>query len=143
MKLLLDEGLPVQVLVPLRLNAGHEFVHIDELEWKSKGDTFLFPDAAGKGFEGVLALDVDQLTIKKEWEALRRSGLHHISVRQGRNVVGKKGLARTIASFVAAMPWVLEDLIAADEQQIVELRMLNNSARHTALAARAAYPPTK
>jgi predicted nuclease of predicted toxin-antitoxin system len=90
MKLLLDEGLPVQLLVPLRLNTGHEFLHVNDLQWKSKGDTFLFPDAAGRGFDGLLALDVDQLTVKKKWKALRKSGLHHVSMRQGSSVAAER-----------------------------------------------------
>lgn len=136
MKLLLDEGLPVQLLEPLELNKEHGFAHVDGLKWKSKGDTFLFPDAVGKGFDGILALDVDQLTIKREWKALRKSRLHHVSLRQGRTVSGRKGVARIIASFVVAMPWVLEHLHQAEEQQIVEVRLLGNASRHEAFDAR-------
>jgi hypothetical protein len=33
MRVLVDEGMPVQVLPPLRLNKQHEFDHIDELKW--------------------------------------------------------------------------------------------------------------
>lgn len=36
MRVLVDEGMPVQVLPPLRLNKRHEFDHIDELKWKGK-----------------------------------------------------------------------------------------------------------
>ncbi len=142
MKFLLDEGLPVQLLGPLRRNTPHEFRHVEELKWKKKGDTFLYPDASARGFEGVLALDVDQLVIKKEWEAIRRSGIHHISLRQGRTVKGKKGLARVIGSFIAAMPWILDDLASADEQQIVEVSLFGNSARHKSFDAKS-YPPSQ
>jgi hypothetical protein len=42
MRFLLDEGLPVQLLGPLRLNKPHEFHHVNELLWKGKQDQFLF-----------------------------------------------------------------------------------------------------
>jgi hypothetical protein len=34
MRVLVDEGMPVQVLEPLRLNRGHRFDHVNELRWK-------------------------------------------------------------------------------------------------------------
>ena len=61
MRVLVDEGMPVQVLPPLRLNRGHEFDHVEELNWKGKKDIPLFRDAAAKGYEAVLTLDLAQL----------------------------------------------------------------------------------
>jgi hypothetical protein len=58
MRVLVDEGMPVQVLEPLRLNKGHHFDHVNDLRWKGKGDVRLFQDAASKGYEAVLTLDV-------------------------------------------------------------------------------------
>jgi hypothetical protein len=130
MRVLLDEGLPVQLLSPLRRNLGHEFAHVDDLLWKSKEDPFLFRDAASRGFEAIVVLDLDQLVDPSEWQALRDAGLHHVSVRQGRRVQGKKGLARVMGSLIVAMPYVLEDLDAVDSQRIVEIALLAAGPRH-------------
>lgn len=74
MRILLDEGLPVQLLDPLRRNRGHEFAHVDGVGWKGKRDTNLFKDAAAKGYDAIVALDLDQLVDPEEWRALRDAG---------------------------------------------------------------------
>jgi hypothetical protein len=130
MRLLVDEGVPVQVLDPLRRNHGHAFQHVDELGWKGKQDEFLFDDARKGGFDGLLALDVDQLADPDECKRLRRAGLHHVSLRQGSRVKGRKGVARIIASTVVAMPYVLEDLQGVQGQRVVEISLLSGSPRH-------------
>ena len=61
MHVLVDEGMPVQVLDPLRLNKGHSFDHVEELKWKGKKDVPLFRDAAAKGYQVILTPDVSQL----------------------------------------------------------------------------------
>lgn len=122
--------MPVQLLQPLRLNRGHQFDHVDGLRWKGRLDQPLFSDAAGRGYHAVLTLDVNQLSDADECRALRRSGLHHISLQQGRSVRGVKGTARVIASVIAAMPYVLEDLDEADGQRIVELSLFSATRRH-------------
>jgi hypothetical protein len=83
---------------------------VDELGWKGKLDHNLFRDAASRGFDGLIVLDVDQLADPDLCRALKASGLHHISLRQGRRVKGKAGVARVIASIIGAMPYVLADL---------------------------------
>jgi hypothetical protein len=143
MKILLDEQLAVQLLDPLGRNRDHEFVHVDQLGWKGKKDKFLFPDAASKGFDAIVGLDVDQLADPDEWKSLRKSDLHHISVRQGRTVKGRKGLARVMASLIVAMPYVVEELAEADDQRIVEVTLLSSGVRHESFEARrerAGYP---
>lgn len=125
--------MPVQVLDPLRLNKGHRFDHVSDLRWKGKKDIPLFRDAASKGFEAVLTLDVAQLDSVDESRALRRSKLHHIGIQQGRSAQGIQGMARVIASVVAAMPYVLDDLDKADGQRIVELSLLKAARRHDIL----------
>jgi predicted nuclease of predicted toxin-antitoxin system len=97
MRVLVDEGMPVQVLAPLRLNKGHEFDHVDELRWKGKKDVPLFRDAAAKGYAAVLTLDLAQLDSAEESRALKRSGLHHVGIAQGRSAQGIKGIARVIS----------------------------------------------
>ena len=133
MRLLLDEGMPVQLLEPLRLNGPHDFRHVDELKWKGKKDPYLFQDAASKGFHALVALDVDQLADPGLCKALKASGLHHLSLRQGRTIRGKAGVARVIASIVAAMPYILDDIDAARGQRVVEIALLAATARHETL----------
>ena len=137
MRVLVDEGMPVQVLPPLRLNRGHEFDHVEELNWKGKKDIPLFRDAAAKGYEAVLTLDLAQLDSVEESRALRRSGLHHVGIAQGRSAQGIRGIARIISSVIVAMPYVLADLDEADGQRVVELSLLSASKRHTLLDPRA------
>lgn len=130
MQVLVDEGMPVQILGPLRQNRRHAFHHIDDLNWKGRLDQPLFEDASARGYEAILTLDVNQLSDVDECRALRRSGLHHISLQQGRTVRGLTGLARVIASVVVAMPYVLEDLEEAKDQRVVELSLLSAVRRH-------------
>jgi hypothetical protein len=143
MHVLVDEGMPVQLLPALRQNRGHVFDHVDELKWKGRLDQPLFAAAAERDYDAILTLDVNQLSDAGECRALRRSGLHHVSLQQGRSVRGLKGLARVIASVVVAMPYVVEDLEAAEGQQIVELAMLGAGRRHQVFDPRtevARYP---
>jgi hypothetical protein len=130
MRVLVDEGTPVQLLPPLRQNRGHVFDHVEELNWKGRLDQPLFAAAAERDYDAILTLDVNQLSDAGECRALRRAGLHHLSLQQGRSVKGLKGLARVIASVVVAMPYVVEDLEAAPGQRIVELSMLGAGRRH-------------
>lgn len=131
MRLLVDEGVPVQVLEPLRRNKGHEFVHIHDEGWDGRKDRFLFDHAKRRGFDALIVLDVDQLADPVEWRALKSSGLHHVSLRQGRTVRGATGLARVMASFIAAMPYVLADLEDVSGQRMVEIQLLAASGRHS------------
>jgi hypothetical protein len=58
-------------------------------------------------------------------------------------VRGLKGSARVIASVIAAMPYVLEDLSKAEGQRIVELALFSATRRHDLfdpLKERTRYP---
>jgi hypothetical protein len=127
---LVDEGVPVQVLEPLRRNRGHVFQHVAQIGWDGRKDQPLFASAADRGFDAIVAVDVDQLVEPAEWRALKRCGLHHISLRQGRTVKGRTGVARVLASLIVAMPYVLADLADVDSQRIVEVALLSAAARH-------------
>jgi PIN like domain len=136
MRVLVDEGMPVQVLPALRLNKQHEFDHIEDLHWKGKQDTQLFADAAARRYDAVLTLDLDELASVEEARALKRSGLHHIGIHQGRSAQGIRGIARVISSVIVAMPYVLADLDAANGQRIVELTLLSATRRHQTIDPR-------
>jgi hypothetical protein len=130
MRVLVDEGMPVQLIEPLRLNKGHAFDHVDQLHWKGKKDVSLFRDAAVKGYEVVLTLDLAQLDSIEESRALKRSGLHHVAIAQGRSAQGIRGMARVISSVIVSMPYVLADLESAAAQRVVELSLLAGTRRH-------------
>jgi hypothetical protein len=49
---------------------------------------------------------------------------------KGRSAQGIQGMARVIASVVAAMPYVLDDLDEADGQRVIELSLLKAARRH-------------
>lgn len=133
MRFVVDEGMPVQVVEPLKLNAPHRFDHVDDVKWKGKRDQFLFDDAAKRGYDALVTLDVDQLSDPELCRALKRSQLHHVSLRQGRSARGRAGVARVIASVTVAMPYILDDLSAATGQRIVEVALLSAGARHEML----------
>jgi hypothetical protein len=131
MRVLVDEAMPVQVVAPLRLNRGHQFDHVEDLNWKGRPDVALFRDAASKGYHAILTLDLAQLDSAEESRALKRSGLHHVGIGQGRSAQGIRGIARVIASVVVSLPYVLTELEEADGHRIVELSLLSPSRRHT------------
>jgi hypothetical protein len=142
-RLLVDEGVPIQALEPLRRNKGHEFDHVTELQWSGRLDVPLFQRAVKREYDGIIAVDVNQLAEPAEWRALKASKLHHISVGQGRTVRGAKGLARVLASLIVAMPYVLDELAEVDSQRIVEISLLSAAARHESYDPRrekARYP---
>ncbi|HEY2141813.1 MAG TPA: hypothetical protein VGG98_07120 [Solirubrobacteraceae bacterium] len=130
MRVLVDEGMPIQVIDPLCLNKGHQFDHVNDLGWKGKKDVLLFRDAASKGYQAVLTLDVAQLESVEESRALRRSKLHHIGIQQGRSAQGIRGMARVIASVVTSMPYVLDDLTKVEGQRVIALSLLSATRRH-------------
>jgi hypothetical protein len=71
--------------------AGYRAGTPDDLRWKGKKDQYLFTDAASRGFDALVVLDVEQLADPALCRALKRSGLYHVSLRQGRTVKGKTG----------------------------------------------------
>ena len=109
MRVLVDEGMPVQVLTPLRLNRGHEFDHVNDLRWKGKKDVLLFRDAASKGYDAILTLDVAQLESIEESRALKRSGLHQsVSSRADRRKASEEWLASSHpSSFACLTSWTI------------------------------------
>jgi len=138
-RLLLDENVPVQLLPALTcVLPAHAVEHIDELGWKGKKDRFLLPDAAAAGYHAIVTIDRRQLDDPEELKAIKVSGLHHITFSQGKGV---SGLARAIASLIAAMPPVMVELVAADGQRLVSVQALKSSRRHATIDPRKNPPP--
>jgi hypothetical protein len=128
---LLDEGVPVPLIEILAmLGPTHSFEHVNNVGWMGMKDPMLFQVAATAGYEAIVALDRNQLTSAAEWKALKRSGLHHISIRQTKATQGARGQMRVLASLAVAMPRALDDLSAASGGQIVEVTIISDSTRH-------------
>jgi len=138
-RLLLDENVPVQLLQALScVLPAHEVDHIDDLGWKGKKDRFLLPDAAAAGYEAIVTIDRRQLDDPEELKAIRLSGLHHVTFTQAQGV---SGLARSIASLIAAIPSIVVELVAADGQRLVRVRALKTGRRHDTIDPRKDPPP--
>ena len=140
MKLLLDEDVPVPLVPIIRhLLREHEVVHVSELNWNSKRDVPLYADARRRSFDAILTNDLSQLQDPDECDAIRRSGLHHITYEL-RN--GLDGLAMASASILAAIRHIIEVLEAAPSQRIVRIASLSPRRKTFTISNPATDPPS-
>jgi hypothetical protein len=70
----------------------------------------------GAGYHVLITRDRAQLSDPAECDAIKKSGLHHVRYKQG---TGASGLALALASLIAAMPVVAEELHKASSQRLV------------------------
>lgn len=144
MRPLLDEDVPTLLLPALqRVFPGHEVVHVDGLQWKSKKDLNLLADAAGRGFDAILTNDSKQLDDVDECRAIRDSRLRHIRYRQrtGRGESGGlNGLALAMGAILSAMRQVVRYLEQADGQRLVLIHEIRNERRHELIDPRTDPP---
>lgn len=145
MRLLLDEDVPKPLLSALqRVLIGHEVLHVDDLNWKSKKDVQLLPDAAARGFDAILTNDSRQLDDADECRAIRDSHMHHIRYRQqtGRGESGGlNGLALAMGAILAAIRQVVQELQDADGQRLVLIQEIRNERRHETTDPKFDPPP--
>jgi hypothetical protein len=140
-KILLDENTPVQLVEPLRLVLGpdHEVAHVNTLNWKSKKDRHLIPDAAKLGYEVLVTYDSNQLRDPEECKLIKRTGIHHVRFKQGQ---GRKGLGRAMGAVLAALPVVIDELELAKGQRLIHIHDLAASTkRHTSVDPAKSPPP--
>jgi hypothetical protein len=124
MRILIDENIPVQMLVMLRRPLpGHEVRHVSEIKWAGKKDLALLPDAAKRGFEAFLTKDGRQLEDPSETAAIKKSGMHHIRFSHGHK--GMAGLGLATGAVIASMPLLIRELEAVQGQQLVHVKGLN------------------
>ena len=127
MQVLLDEDVPIQTLEILRhVLRGHDVRHIHSIKWGGKKDVFLYRDAHAKGYDAIVTNDGHQMSDPAECREVKKSGMHRIAydVRPG-----LKGLAIAVASIVAAMPAIVEELEASDGQRLVSIMSLDHKKR--------------
>jgi hypothetical protein len=130
MLILLDEDVPEPVINVLRyLLRGHKVSHVHEIKWSGKSDIFLYRDARARGYSIVVTNDGHQMTDPDECSAVRKSGVHRVSYDQRS---GLKGLAVALASMVAAMPDIVNELDNAGGQRLVHIISIDaNRKRYT------------
>lgn len=124
MRLLVDENTAVQLLAPLRyVLPQHQVDHVTEVKWSGKKDVQLLLDAARKAYDVLLTKDGRQLEDPDETDSIKKAGIHHIRYSQKESGVG--GLALAIGAIIAAMPFVMRELDAADGQRLVHIQGLS------------------
>jgi hypothetical protein len=124
MKILLDEGVPEQVVAVLQhVLRGHQIDHVTRIGWSGKADKRLYPDAARRMYAVLVTNDAAQMDDPDECQAVKRSGIHRVSYRHKHK--GLRGLAVAVASMVAAMPDVVEELGNAGSQRLVAIEGIN------------------
>lgn len=118
MKILLDQHVPVPA-VPIisRVLLGHKVDHVELVGWGGKGDTFLYVDAAKRGYEAVVTNDKSQLNDPKECDAVKRSGIHRIGYTHMEQ--SKRGLGAAMAGLLAALPDAIQELETVGGQRLV------------------------
>lgn len=105
MRVLIDENTAVQLLNPLRsVLPGHRIDHITEVKWQGKKDRPVLADAKRARYDVFLTLDHSQLSDPGECDAIRKSGLHHVTYSQRQQ--GTIGLGLALGAVIAAMPLV-------------------------------------
>ncbi|MFT4306250.1 MAG: hypothetical protein QM604_05100 [Microbacterium sp.] len=109
MKLFLDENMPAKAVEPLRalFGARHEFETAHSLDVTGVDDVDLYPRVRAAGILAIVSKDERQLRNDVERRGLFDNGLSFIHL-QMKNVAGLKGLALTVASLTAGIPYVEE-----------------------------------
>ena len=98
MKVLLDEDVPQPwIRLVEHLLRGHEVRHVSQLEWSGKKDVPLISDAARRGFDAFVTQNIGQFNDPAECDAIKRSGMHHISYELPATGVRGLGLASACA----------------------------------------------
>jgi hypothetical protein len=140
-RILLDGAVPQTITGVLRsLLPGHEVDHAGDLGWQGMMDRDLLPAAVAAGYEVLVTAEADQLRDPEACRALRQAGLHHVRFPQdtGR---GLPGLARAMASLIAAMPALVAALDGAAGQRLVRIRGISPQGRF-AVTDPAVRPPS-
>lgn len=124
MKFFLDENETEAILPPLRtVFFDHEFVPASSLGTVGLDDQDLFPAVAEGGFDALITRDRNQLANPAERHSLHENGLHWIGHREP----GCRGLlliASITASYVAALPYIIEAMTSATEPTAFHVKNL-------------------
>lgn len=142
MRIFLDEDVPVQVAYFLRLvfegSSTTAIDHVDTVRWKGKKDRFLIPDCAKRGYDVFVTKDRSQMNDPEEVAVIRKAGIHHVTFKMDS---GRAGYARAVASIVAAMPAIVDELEAADGQRLVTIRKIDGNQKRHSVVDPSVNPP--
>lgn len=140
MKVLLDEDVPQPVISLVEhLLRGHQVAHVKGLDWSGKKDVPLIRDAARRGFRAFVTQNVGQFNVPSECDAIKRSGMHHISYEVPS---GLKGLGLASGALCAAIHPIVSELEAVPNQRIVKITGLDKSRKRYEVSDPALDPPS-
>lgn len=109
MKFFLDENLPVVAVPPLRAVFGdrHDFETAHSLGVTGVDDVDLYPRVRDAGVLAIISKDDRQLKVEVERRGLFENHLSFVHLRTT-TIAGRKGLALTVASLTAGIPYIEE-----------------------------------
>lgn len=140
MKILLDECVPAPVPPILRyLLRGHEVHYVPELGWKSKKDVLLLNDAAARGYAMFVTNDLNQFNDPKECDAIKRSGMHHVTYETDD---GLDGLGRATGAICAAMRGIVQELDDVPVQHLARVISLSGRTKRYRITDPSIDPPS-
>jgi len=141
MKVLLDEDVPQPVIrLVEHLLRGHDVRHVSQLEWSGKKDVPLISDAARRGFGAFVTQNIGQFNDPAECDAIKRSGMHHISYELPSS--GLRGLGLASGALCAAIIPVVVELESLARQHIVKITALDRSRKRYDVTDPAIEPPS-
>nr|WP_277816701.1 MULTISPECIES: hypothetical protein [Microbacterium] len=105
----LDENMPVVAVPPLRAVFGdrHEFETARTLGVTGVDDVDLYPRVRAAGVLAIISKDDRQLRVEIERRGLFENQLSFVHLRTT-TIAGQKGLALTVASLAAGIPYIEE-----------------------------------
>jgi hypothetical protein len=123
------------------LSRSHDIQHVIDIPgWRGTKDLQLYAKAQEAGFQLIVTNDAKQMNRRSEVEAIASSGLHRVQYPHRQD--GLTGLGLAMAAVCAALPSVLQELVAADGQRLVTLRAIDpGSDRRYAVRDPASDPP--
>lgn len=109
MRFFLDENLPVVAVPPLRAIFGsrHDFETARSLDVEGVDDVDLYPRVRAAGVLAIISKDDRQLRVEAERRGLFQNQLSFVHLRTTK-IAGQKGLALTVASLTAGIPYIEE-----------------------------------
>lgn len=90
--------------------------------------SFVFVDAAKRGYNVVITRDRNQFDDPKECDAIKKSRVHHVSYRQRPD--GPVGFGLALGAVIAAMPSVIAALSKVGAQRLVRIAGLDPKQRY-------------
>jgi hypothetical protein len=142
MKVLLDENVPepLHAILERLLAPRHRVDHVATIRWRGKKDVALLHDARKRGYDVLVTNDLSQFDDPRECDAIKRSGLHHVSYQLP--APGLDGLALASAALCASLRTLVDDLATPPAQRIGRITAFRPGVRRYAITDPAVHPPS-